>query len=341
MVDTLLEKDALPDWLIRIGIRRLLRQRLREEKKENCELQQEHLMSLVDELKSSPIALNTKHANEQHYELPTEFFRLVLGRHMKYSSGYWREGVSDLDQSESDMLSLTCQRAQIAEGMNILELGCGWGSLSLFMAERFAKSRIIGISNSRTQKIFIEGECKKRDIRNLEIITADMNSFTTKKRFDRVVSVEMFEHMRNYEKLLAKIAGFLHPKGKLFVHIFTHKEFAYKFEVRDASDWMSKYFFTGGIMPSDHLLFYFPGSFTVEDHWRVSGRHYQNTSEAWLRNMSRHKDELLPLLSRTYGESEALRWWTRWRVFFMACSELWGFNNGEEWLVSHYLFAKR
>jgi cyclopropane-fatty-acyl-phospholipid synthase len=341
MVDRLLEKGVFPDWLIRIGIRRLLRQRLREEKKANCELQQEHFMSLVDELKSSPIALNTKDANEQHYEVPTDFFRLVLGKHMKYSSGYWREGVSDLDQSESDMLSLTCQRAQLENGMDILELGCGWGSLSLFMAEKFPKSRITGVSNSRTQRIFIERECKKRNIRNLAIITADMNSFTTKRRFDRVVSVEMFEHMRNYEKLLAKIDGFLRPTGKLFVHIFTHKEFAYKFEVRDDSDWMSKYFFTGGIMPSDHLLFYFPDSFIVEDHWRVSGSHYQNTSEAWLRNMNHHKNELLPILSRTYGESEAVRWWVRWRVFFMACSELWGFKRGEEWLVSHYLFAKR
>jgi len=341
MVTTLLENDALPDWLIRIGIRRLLRQRLREEKKGSCELQQQHCMVLVDELRRSPIAVSMKEANEQHYEVPTEFFKLILGRQMKYSSGYWKEGVTALDQAEDDMLSLTCQRAQLDDGMDILELGCGWGSLSLFMAEKFPKARITGVSNSRTQKIYIEEECKKRNIGNLEIITADMNKFTTRRKFDRVVSVEMFEHMRNYEKLMARIAGFLRPSGKLFVHIFTHKELAYLFEVRDDSDWMSKYFFTGGIMPSDHLLFYFLDDFVPEGHWRVSGRHYQKTSEAWLDNMRRHKDELSRILSGTYGEAEATRWWVRWRVFFMACAELWGFNGGEEWLVSHYLFAKK
>ena len=341
MITVLLEHNVLPDWLIRIGIRKLLHQRLKEEAKADCELQQQHFMNLVKELRNSPIAIHTGDANEQHYELPTEFFKLVLGKHMKYSSGYWSDGVDNVERSEADMLALTCQRAQIADGMNILELGCGWGSLSLFMAEQFPNAHITAVSNSRTQKSFIDGESAKRGLKNVIVITADINNFTTDEKFDRVVSVEMFEHLRNYERLMAKVAGFLHPAGKLFVHIFTHKDYAYKFEVRDNSDWMAKYFFTGGIMPSDHLLLYFSKNLTVEEHWRVPGIHYRKTSEAWLANVDANKRKIFPILAQTYGSSQAAKWWVYWRVFFMACAELWGFNGGEEWFVSHYLFVKK
>lgn len=339
--DSLLEKNKIPDFLLRIGIRRLLMQRLDDEKKASNELQQAHLMQLAEELKASPIAVHTKEANEQHYEVPTEFYKYCLGKHLKYSSGYWNEGVTDIDTSETDMLALTCQRAELGEGQEVLELGCGWGSLSLYMAARFSGSRFTVVSNSRTQKIYIDEQAQQRGLTNLEVITANVNELSLSKTFDRVVSVEMFEHMRNYRQLMHNIAGWLKPGGKLFVHIFTHKEYAYKFEVKDESDWMSRYFFTGGMMPSDHLLLYFNERLSIEQHWRINGMHYSKTSEAWLKNMDAHKKEIMPLFENTYGKAAALKWWVYWRIFFMACAELWGFNQGEEWLVSHYLFTKK
>lgn len=339
--DSLLEKDRLPDFLIRIGIRRLLLQRLADENKGNNERQQAHFMQLVEELKNSPIAVHTKEANEQHYEVPTEFYKYCLGRHLKYSSGCWKEGVTDIDTSEADMLELTCQRAELQDGQEVLELGCGWGSLSLYMAAKFPGSRFTVVSNSRTQKIHIDEQAHQRGIQNLEVITANVNDLKLNKTFDRVVSVEMFEHMRNYRQLMHNIAGWLKPAGKLFVHIFTHREYAYKFEVKDESDWMSKYFFTGGIMPSDDLLLYFNEELSIQKHWQVNGMHYSKTSEAWLKNMDAHKKEILPLFETTYGKADALKWWVYWRIFYMACAELWAFNNGEEWLVSHYLFTKK
>jgi cyclopropane-fatty-acyl-phospholipid synthase len=340
-ISNLLERNLLPDTLIRFGIRRLLRQRLKQEDLGDPEAQQEHLMQLIEGLRKSPIALHTTDANEQHYEVPTEFFKHVLGPHMKYSSGYWREGVDSLGKSEEDMLDLTCSRADLKNGMDILELGCGWGSLTLFMAARFPKSRITAVSNSRTQKLYIDGLAKKRVLKNIRVITADMNSFTIKAKFDRVVSVEMFEHMRNYERLLAKVASVLRSDGKLFVHIFTHKDFAYPFDVKDDSDWMAKFFFTGGIMPSDDLLLYFADDMTIANHWHVSGTHYQKTSEAWLSKMDANRNVIEPILRSTYGEANATKWWVYWRVFFMACAELWGYRDGTEWMVGHYMFQKR
>lgn len=339
--NSLLEKNKIPDSLIRIGIRKLLKQRLRDENKGSVEAQQAHLMKLINELKSSPIAINTDEANEQHYEVPTEFYKYCLGKHLKYSSGYWKSGVSDIDTSERDMLELTCQRAELQNGQLVLELGCGWGSLSLYMAAKYPQSAFTVISNSRTQKIYIDEQAKQRGISNLTVLTVNINNFKLDQSFDRVVSVEMFEHMRNYQMLMGLVASALKPEGKLFVHIFTHKEYAYKFEVIDDSDWMSKYFFTGGIMPSDDLLLYFNEQLCIEQHWHVNGTHYSKTSEAWLSNMDQHKKEIMPLFEATYGKSEALKWWVYWRIFFMACAELWGYNQGNEWLVSHYLFTKK
>jgi len=336
----ILSHNLIPDPLVRTGIRRLLRRRLREERQATQELQQAKFMEFVKILRSSPIATHTADANVQHYELPTAFFSMVLGKHMKYSSGYWTDGTQDLTAAEHAMLELTCSRAQLKNGQSVLELGCGWGSLSLFMAERYPDSIITGVSNSSTQKAYIDSQCVQRGITNLKIITADMNTFATQGQYDRIVSVEMFEHMRNYDALLKKISGWLKEGGRLFVHIFTHKEFAYPFDVKDSSDWMAQYFFTGGIMPSDHLLLYFPEHMIIEEHWRVIGTHYQNTAEAWLKNMDAHRDEILPLLERTYGAAQTRRWWVYWRVFFMSCAELWGYNNGDEWYVSHYLFKK-
>lgn len=339
--NSLLEKNKIPDILIRKGIRRLLKQRLDQENKGNTETQQTHLMRLIEELKNSPIAVNTVDANEQHYEVPTKFYQYCLGKHLKYSSGYWKDGVTDIDTSEKDMLELTCRRAELQDGQNVLELGCGWGSLSLFMASSFPKSTFTVVSNSRTQKLHIDEQAINRGIKNLTVITADINLFNIDATFDRIVSVEMFEHMRNYQKLMHKASSFLKAEGKLFVHIFTHKEYAYKFEVIDESDWMSKYFFTGGIMPSDHLLLYFNEHMSIEQHWHVNGLHYSKTSEAWLENMDKHKNEIMPMFETTYGKEQALKWWVYWRIFYMSCAELWRYNDGNEWMVSHYLFKKK
>ena len=336
----LLEKNLLPDWLIRTGIRRLLAVRLRDENKGDIEKQKQHLMAFVEELKQSPIAVHTADANNQHYQVPTEFFLLTLGKHLKYSGGYWPAGCASLDDSEDAMLKLTAQRARLENGQNILELGCGWGSLSLYMAATFPGSRVTGVSNSKTQKAYIDAQAQKRALKNLEIITCDMNDFQSPGQYDRVVSVEMFEHMRNYEKLLAKIASWMKPRALLFVHIFTHLTYAYPFEVKDATDWMAKYFFTGGIMPSDDLLLHFQKNVSLIEHWRVDGTHYQKTSEAWLANMDKHKEEIMAILEKTYGPQEKVKRWVYWRVFFMACAELFGYKRGQEWLVSHYLFER-
>jgi cyclopropane-fatty-acyl-phospholipid synthase len=341
-LDDLLAKNLLPDAAIRIGIRNLLGKKLREETHENAIVRSEALSAFIDELKRSPIAIKTADANEQHYEVPTEFFRLVLGPRMKYSSGYWPSESTSFAESEEVMLALTCERAALTDGLDILELGCGWGSLTLWMAEKYPASRITGVSNSATQKLHIEAEATRRGLSNIRIVTADMNVFEAgDSSFDRVVSVEMFEHMKNYQLLMAKVARWLRPGGKLFVHIFTHREFAYHFEGKDPSDWITRYFFEGGTMPSDDLLLYFQDDLAIEKHWRVSGTHYQRTSEAWLENMDAHEPTITPILERVYGKDQTAKWRAYWRVFFMSCAELWGFRGGNEWLVSHYRFAKR
>ncbi len=337
----LLEKNLVPDFLIRKGIRDLLKQRIKDETNPDLEVQQQHFMDLLNTFRNSVIAVETKAANEQHYEVPTEFYLNVLGKNLKYSSGYWKKGNNDFDRSEDDMLELTCQRAELKDGMEILELGCGWGSLTLFMAKKFPNSNILAVSNSSTQRAHNEEMARQRGLSNVKIITADINVFTTDRRFDRIVSVEMFEHMRNHAQLFEKISSFLKDGAKMFIHIFTHKELTYLFEVKDDTDWMSKYFFTGGMMPSDHYLLYFQDHFTIKNHWRVNGTHYSKTSEAWLSKMDQHKDVIMPLFEKTYGKTQAVKWWVYWRIFFMSCAELWGYDNGNEWFVSHYLFQKR
>lgn len=338
--DKLLVNNQIPDFLIRMGIRKYLKQRLREENKGGEEAQQRHLLQFINTLKSSPIAVNTADANEQHYEVPTEFYQYCLGENLKYSCGFWKPGVTDIDISERDMLELTCERAELENGQNVLELGCGWGSLSLFMAARYPGSTFTVVSNSRTQKQHIDEQAFLRNIQNLKVITADMNTFHTDEKFGRIVSVEMFEHMRNYKLLMQKVASFLDDHGKVFVHIFTHKEFAYLFEVKDETDWMSKYFFSGGVMPSNDLLLHFNDDLNMEKQWLVNGTHYAKTSEAWLNNMDIHRDEIMPLFEQTYGKDEALKWWVYWRIFYMSCAELWNYDDGNEWMVSHYLFHK-
>ncbi|MCM2315721.1 MAG: cyclopropane-fatty-acyl-phospholipid synthase family protein [Thermoanaerobaculia bacterium] len=337
---SILERDLVPDALIRVAIRGLLRERLREETEPTEEKQGERLARLVAQLRESPIAINTADANAQHYEVPARFFELVLGDHLKYSSAYYASAGASLTEAEKAMLELTVERAGLRDGERILELGCGWGSLTLFMAERFPNATIVAVSNSASQREHIERRAAQRGLRNVTIRTCDMNEFDPGETFDRVVSVEMFEHMRNYAELLRRVSTWLVPGGTLFVHIFTHVRFAYPFEVRDASDWMARYFFTGGIMPSDDLLLHFQDDLRIRERWRVDGTHYQRTSEAWLARMDAHRAEILMIFAGVYGEENALKWLVRWRCFFMACAELFGFDRGRQWMVSHYRFEK-
>jgi len=336
----LAEKGLLPDFIVRYGIRTLLTKRLKSLIHIDQHINKNNKDLFVKAMDEAPIALVPELANEQHYEIPSDFYRLCLGRNKKYSSCFWDKTTHNLDQAEDLALQITCEHAELADGMNILELGCGWGSLSLWMAEKFPNASITSVSNSSSQKDYIMHEANSRNIKNLQVITCDMNDFQTQEIFDRVVSVEMIEHMRNHRKLFNLIASWLKPGGLFFMHIFVHKSQPYLFEVQDDDDWMSQYFFSGGMMPSEDLPLMVQDNLMIKDQWQWSGQNYEKTANAWLENIDRNHDQAMKVLEEIYGKDSAVKWMNRWRIFFMACAELWGYSNGEEWLVSHYLFKK-
>lgn len=321
----------IPDAILRMGIRSNLRQQLAKDTKGDARVL--YTTQLYERLTSSPIALTPDVANEQHYEVPTSFFTTVLGPRLKYSSCYWETDQIDLMQAEEDMLALTCQRADINDGMKILDLGCGWGSFALYAAEMYPNSHITAVSNSKTQKQFIDSQASERNLSNIEAIRSDINDLQIDSTFDVIVSIEMFEHARNYPALFEKVASMLLPTGRLFIHIFARKGPAYLFE----SGWMTRYFFTGGTMPNVDTIIDLNPSFELENKWEINGHHYQRTLETWLANMDSNKAVIKELFKSTYG-SDARRFFHYWRTFFMACSELFGYDDGEEWVVMHYLF---
>ncbi len=337
----LTEQGFVPDALVRVGIRRLVEARLREIHAADCETAAVGQLTHLRDMATAAIAPLPQRANAQHYELPAAFFAAVLGAHRKYSCCHWPQGVETLDEAEAAGLAATCERAGLQDGMDILELGCGWGSLSLWMASRYPASRVTAVSNSHSQRSCIEAQAAERGIGNLTVLTRDINEFDIGQTFDAVVSVEMFEHARNWARLFDKVSSWLRPHGRFFMHIFVHRAVPYAFEDNHATDWMSRHFFSGGMMPSDDLPLFFQDRLELKERWRWDGTHYEKTANAWLANMDASKTELWPLFEQTYGRDFARLWWTRWRLFFMACAELFGYDDGQQWWVSHYLFGRR
>ena len=333
------ERGWVPDSIVRSGIRSLCRQRMREIQIPEAQ-QSQHLDEFVRSMGEAPVAPLVHKANEQHYEVPAEFFQQVLGGHLKYSSAFW-DGVDTLDEAEAQALTLSCDHADLKDGQEVLELGCGWGSLTLWMAKTYPGSTVTAVSNSHSQRLFIEQRAIEAGLGNVRVITADVNHFSIDQCFDRIVSVEMFEHLRNYASIFDRVAGWLKPDGRFFMHIFCHHSTPYLFEVRDDTDWMSRYFFSGGMMPSADLPLKFQDSLCFENRWDWSGVEYQKTAEAWLDKLDAAHDEVFAIFSDTYGQANAKMWVNRWRIFFMACAELFGMRGGDEWRVSHFLFNKR
>lgn len=335
--DWILDNGYLPNPVIRMGIRRQLKDRTELIKTSSLEDAYEKKMNYVKLLRSRPIAIETDTANEQHYEVGTGVLAACLGPRMKYSCALYPKGGETLAQAEIAMLESYVKKAGLQDGMTILDLGCGWGSGAIYFAEMFPNSEIVAFSNSKTQKIYIDEKAKEKDLKNLKVITGDVVKYEFENDyFDRVISIELFEHMKNYELLMAKVARALKPGGKLFVHIFAHVTSPYDFE----DGWMSTHFFSGGTMPSADLLLFFQRDLKLERQWWVSGTHYAKTCEDWLSKMTMNKKIIWPHLSETYGEKDAAKWYNRWQIFYMACAELFAYEGGDTWGVSHYLFEK-
>lgn len=342
MITDIAERGWFPQAAVRWGIRRLVRQRESEELLRLADGRLPVLRRWIEEMRGSPVALATDEANEQHYEVPAAFFQACLGAQLKYSSAFYPEGTETLDEAETAMLDLTAANAELEDGQNVLELGCGWGSLSLYMAERYRNSQITSVSNSASQKSFIDGQAATRGLSNLAVLTADMNTFTAPagREYDRVVSVEMFEHMRNWESLLNRIHPWLRQEGKLFLHVFSHPEFFYPYETEGEDNWMGRHFFTGGMMPTHDILDHLEIPFTVEATLPLSGRHYAQTALHWHENLIARRSHIIDVLTTTYGSSEAHRWFNRWSLFFLACHELFAHKAGRSWQLAHHRLVK-
>jgi len=337
----LAERGWLPDAAIRHGIRRLCAQRLREERADGLSGQYDLYRSRIELLRKSPIAIHTDAANGQHYELPPEFFAQCLGPRMKYSCCYYPTGAETLAEAELAMLELYGQRARLEDGQHILELGCGWGSLTLWMAQRYRAAHIVAVSNSAPQREHIQRRCRELGLANVTVLTCDVNALSLPANgFDRCVSIEMFEHMRNYEQLLRRIAGWLRPDGKLFAHLFCHRDLMYPFDTAADDDWMGRHFFTGGLMPAADTLLWFQDDLRIDKRWLLDGTHYQRTANHWLANQDAQRERADRALAAAYGDAHRL-WRQRWRMFWMACAELFGYDGGQQWGVVHYLFSKR
>ena len=332
-----ISRGLIPDSLLRRGVRNQGRQRLQMMK--NTDLKQEYL-TFLKQASSGKIAVHTDDANNQHYEVDSEFFQYCLGKNLKYSSCYWNDDTSSLDEAEDIMLDLYCKRAKIEDGMTILDVGCGWGSLSLYLAQKYPKSKITGVSNSNSQRKFIEKLGYERNLHNLNIVTKDINSFDTNKKFDRIISIEMFEHTKNSKILMDSINKWLAPDGLFFMHVFAHKYNPYYFDTEQKNAWMAKYFFTGGMMPNHDLFRDLESDLNYQKSWMLSGTHYEKTSNAWLDKMDSNKTKILELFRRNNSNSVAKKKFYFWRLFFIACAEIFGYNGGSEWIISHHLFKK-
>ncbi len=330
------ERTNLPDPVTQAGITFLVSRSKRDRARQPETLTAEFARNMS----AYPIALNTDAANRQHYEVPAAFFAKSLGARRKYSCCYYESDDTPLDVAEEKALTMTCGYADLQDGQSILELGCGWGSLTLWMAEKYPGSHITAVSNSQSQRDYILSRAKAADLTNVDVITADMNIFETNQRFDRIVSIEMFEHMANWRPLFEKALKWLQPDGRMYIHIFSHRTAPYRFDIGDKSDWIAQHFFTGGIMPSHYLMFEFSDLFEVERDWRWSGIHYARTARDWLNNYDNNSAEIDPILQTVYGP-EAQIWKRRWRLFYLATRGLFGHSDGQEWGISHYRLKPR
>jgi len=342
MINTLIkwvESGYLPDFMVRAGIRQLIKKRLVEEYAEDVEMSSQRSHDFLEEIKTSALALDTDKANEQHYEVDSDFYQYALGARKKYSSCYYHDNET-LDQAEEAMLNLYIERGQFVDGQDILELGCGWGAITLYLATQLPNSKITAVSNSHSQRRYILSEAKAKGLTHVNVITSDINELSLDKQFDRVISIEMFEHVRNYQFLFEQISKWLRPEGKLFIHVFCHRFLMYPFIAEGEDNWMAQYFFSGGQMPAADTFYHFQEQLSLERRWINSGQHYEKTSNHWLANMDNNKQQIMPVFERVYGKDAKL-WFQRWRMFFMSCAELFGYDSGQQWFVAHYLFKKR